>query len=278
MHKVLPMPVLLEVKGLCKDFGGLMAIKDLSFAVEPGLIKSVIGPNGAGKTTLFKIITGMYPPAKGEILLKGKSLDGLKPYEIAARGISSTFQTVELFGEMTVLENVMVGRHVRTRAELFATGLRLKRMRIEEMEIREDSLQCLEFVGLLEKKDLRADSLSLGEQKLLEIARAKATEPELLLLDEPAGGLNDRETEYLSERICAIKEQGITVLLVEHDMNLVMNISDDIVVINYGQKIAEGPPEVIKDNQDVIDAYLGEAIDYSDLGRSRDMALPSGPL
>lgn len=244
-----------------------MAIKDLSFGVDAGLIKAVIGPNGAGKTTLFRTITGMHAPSKGKVLFKGKSLSGLKPYQIAARGVSSTFQTVELFGEMTVLENVMVGRHVRTRSELFASGLRLKGMRKEEQEIRQSALKYLEFVGLLEKKDLRADGLSLGEQKLLEIARAQATEPELLLLDEPAGGLNDRETEFLSERICALKEQGITVLLVEHDMNLVMNISDEIVVINYGQKIAEGPPNVIKDNQDVIDAYLGEAIDYSDLSR-----------
>lgn len=261
------MDPLLEIKGLFKGFGGLMAIRDLSFGVNAGLVKSVIGPNGAGKTTLFRTITGMHAPSKGDILFRGTPLNGLKPYQIAARGISSTFQTVELFGEMTVLENVMVGRHVRTRSELFASGLRLKGMRKEEREIRESALKYLEFVGLLEKRERRADGLSLGEQKLLEIARAQATEPELLLLDEPAGGLNDRETEFLSERICALKEQGITVLLVEHDMNLVMNISDEIVVINYGQKIAEGPPNVIKDNKDVIDAYLGEAIDYSDLSR-----------
>jgi branched-chain amino acid transport system ATP-binding protein len=262
------MPPLLEIEGLYKEFGGLMAIKDLSFGVEAGLIKSVIGPNGAGKTTLFKMITGLHGPTRGDMHLDGKRLNGLKPYEIAARGISSTFQTVELFGEMSVLENVMVGRHVRTRSELFATGFRLKRMRTEEAQTRQSALQHLDFVGLSEKRNLKANSLSLGEQKLLEIARAKATEPALLLLDEPAGGLNDRETEFLSERISAIKEQGITVLLVEHDMNLVMNISDEIVVINYGEKIAEGPPGVIKENQDVIDAYLGEAIDYSDLGRA----------
>ena len=253
-----------------------MAIKDLSFDVDAGQIKSVIGPNGAGKTTLFRTITGMHRPSNGDILFRGKPLNGLKPYQIAARGISSTFQTVELFGEMTVLENVMVGRHVRTHSELFATGLRLKGMRKEEREIRESALNYLEFVGLIEKKELRADGLSLGEQKLLEIARAQATEPKLLLLDEPAGGLNDRETEFLSERIGALKDKGITVLLVEHDMNLVMNISDEIVVINYGQKIAEGPPDVIKDNQDVIDAYLGEAIDYSDLGRSDQAGPPFG--
>ena len=151
-------------------------------------------------------------------------------------------------------------------------------MRTEEQEIRESSLQHLDFVGLYEKRNLRANSLSLGEQKLLEIARAKATDPELLLLDEPAGGLNDRETEYLSERIRALRKQGITVLLVEHDMNLVMNISDEIVVINYGQKIAEGPPRAIKENHDVIDAYLGEAIDYSDLGRPSKTPLTSGSV
>ena len=261
------MAPLLEIEGLCKEFGGLLAIKELSFRVETGLIKAVIGPNGAGKTTLFKMITGIHDPTRGQIRLNGKPLNGLKPYQIAQHGISSTFQTVELFGEMTVHENVMVGRHVRTRSELLASGLRLKRMRREEKHIDGSALEHLEFVGLMDKKDLRADSLSLGEQKLLEIARARATDPRLLLLDEPAGGLNDRETEFLSERICAIRDGGITVLLVEHDMNLIMNISDEIVVINYGEKIAEGPPGAIKDNQDVIDAYLGEAVDYSDLAR-----------
>ncbi|MBE9581438.1 MAG: ABC transporter ATP-binding protein [Proteobacteria bacterium] len=259
---------LLEIDGLCKEFGGLLAINTLSFAVDSGLIKSVIGPNGAGKTTLFKMITGLLDPTRGEVRLRGRPINGLNPYQIAAQGISSTFQTVELFGEMTVLENVMVGRHVRTRSGFFAAGFRLKRMRQEEDKIRQAALERLEFAGLFEKKKMKADNLPLGDQKLLEIARALATDPQLLLLDEPAGGLNDRETEYLAERICAIRDQGITVLLVEHDMNLVMNISDEIVVINYGQKIAEGYPHAIKDNQDVIDAYLGEAIDYSDLRRA----------
>lgn len=272
------MPHLLEVDDLCKEFGGLLAIANLSFGVGSGLIKSVIGPNGAGKTTLFKMITGILDPAGGEIRFRGQSTKGLKPYQISALGISSTFQTVELFGEMTVLENVMVGRHVRTRSELFAAGFRLKRMREEEQRINESAIQYLEFLGLLDKKHMKADSLSLGDQKLLEIARALATEPQLLLLDEPAGGLNDRETEHLSERICAIRDQGMTVLLVEHDMNLVMNISDEIVVINYGQKIAEGPPAAIKDNQDVVDAYLGEAIDYSDLRRRRESRLTTDSL
>jgi len=257
----------LEVDDLYKEFSGLLAIANLSFAVGSGLIKSVIGPNGAGKTTLFKMITGIVDPTRGDIRFNGQSTRGLKPHQISALGVSSTFQTVELFGEMTVLENVMVGRHVRTRSELFAAGFRLRKMQHEEQQIREAALEYLEFAGLVEKKDMKADNLSLGEQKLLEIARALATEPQLLLLDEPAGGLNDRETEHLSERICAIRNRGTTVLLVEHDMNLVMNISDEIVVINYGQKIAEGPPHAVKDNQDVVDAYLGEAIDYSDLRR-----------
>jgi branched-chain amino acid transport system ATP-binding protein len=261
------MAPLLEIDDLCKEFGGLLAIANLSFAVGSGLIKSIIGPNGAGKTTLFKMITGILDPTSGEIHFNGQSTRGLKPYQVSALGISSTFQTVELFSEMTVLENVMVGRHVRTRSELFAAGFRLRKMRQEERQIRDSALEYLKFSGLVEKKDMKADNLSLGEQKLLEIARALATEPQLLLLDEPAGGLNDRETEHLSERICAIRDKGMTVLLVEHDMNLVMNISDEIVVINYGQKIAEGPPHAIKDNQDVVDAYLGEAIDYSDLRR-----------
>jgi len=263
------MAPLLEIKGLHKEFGGLMAIKDLSFTLTSGLIKAVIGPNGAGKTTLFRMITGVLQPSDGKIRLRGTPLAGLAPYQIAAQGISSTFQTVELFADMTVLENVMVGRHVRTRSGFFAAGFRLKRMRHEEQAIRESALEHLEFVGLLEKRDALADNLSLGEQKLLEVARALATEPALLLLDEPAGGLNDRETEQLSRRILAIRDRGITILLVEHDINLVMNISDEIVVINYGQKIAEGPPGAIKDNRDVIDAYLGEAIDYSGLARRK---------
>lgn len=266
------MAPLLEITGLYKEFGGLMAIKDLSFCVQAGHIKSLIGPNGAGKTTLFRMITGIHRPTGGEIRLKGRPITGLKPYEIAALGIASTFQTVELFGRMSVLENVMVGRHVRTHSELFAAGFRLKSMQQEEERIRESALTVLEAMGLAEKRDLRADALPLGEQKRLEVARALATEPELLLLDEPAGGLNDRETEHLSERIRAIRDQGITVLLVEHDMNLVMNISDEIVVINYGEKIAEAPPGAIKDDQEVIDAYLGQAMDYSDLARPQAVA------
>lgn len=261
------MSPLLEIEALCKEFGGLMAIADLSFSVEPGLIKSVIGPNGAGKTTLFRMIAGILDPTSGSIRFKGEPIAGLKPYEIASKGISTTFQTVELFGEMNLLENVMVGRHVRTRSELLASGLRLKRMRREERLIRTSALQYLDFVGLVGKKDQIAGSLPLGDQKLLEIARALATEPEMVLLDEPAGGLNELETERLSERIGAIRDLGITVILVEHDMNLVMNISDEIIVINYGRKIAEGPPALVKDNQAVVDAYLGEAIDYTDLRR-----------
>ncbi|MDY6953283.1 MAG: ABC transporter ATP-binding protein, partial [Thermodesulfobacteriota bacterium] len=226
---------LLEVDRLCKEFGGLSAISDLSFTVDAGVVKAVIGPNGAGKTTLFGMITGILDVTMGEIRFKGQPITDLKPYQIAALGISSTFQTVELFGEMTVHENVMVGRHVRTRSELFAAGFRLKAMREEEKRIRTSALEHLEFVGLLDQRDMKARGLPLGDQKLLEMARALATEPQLLLLDEPAGGLNDRETEHLSERICAIRDQGLTVLLVEHDMNLVMNISDEIVVINYGE-------------------------------------------
>ena len=262
------MAPLLEISKVSKGFGGLMAIKDLSFAVYPGQVKSVIGPNGAGKTTLFRMITGIVTPSTGRIRFNQDSLNGLPPHRIAQKGIASTFQTVELFGEMTALENVMVGHHVRSRSELFAAGFRLAGMRREEDHIKQVAVEKLDFVGLVAKQSAKAHSLSLGEQKSLEIARALATEPQLLLLDEPAGGLNDRETDHLSERILAIREHGITVLLVEHDMNLVMSISDDIVVINYGQKIAEAAPAQIKDNQDVIDAYLGEAIDYSDLRRS----------
>jgi branched-chain amino acid transport system ATP-binding protein len=213
------------------------------------------------------MIAGILEPTSGDIRFKSELITGLKPYQIASKGISSTFQTVELFGEMSLLENVMVGRHIRTQSELFAVGLRLKKMRQEEEAIKASALKHLDFVGLVEKQSQRAGSLPLGDQKLLEIARALATEPQLILLDEPAGGLNELETERLSERIGAIRDLGITVVLVEHDMNLVMNISDEIAVINYGRKIAEGPPASVKDNQEVVDAYLGEAIDYSDLKR-----------
>ena len=258
-------PVFLHVENLQKSFGGVQALKGLSFKVPSGIIKAIIGPNGAGKTTLFNVITGIFPPNGGAIALNGMSIEGRKAREIARLGVSRTFQNVEVFGRMTVLENVMVGRHIQSRAGIISTGLRLVGMRREERQIRESAMQHLAFVGLEERATELAGNLPLGEQKLLEVARALATDPKILLLDEPAGGLNTRETEGLAALIHRILEQGITVVLVEHDMNLVMDISDEIMVMNFGEKIAEGKPKQIKNDPLVIEAYLGEEVDYSDL-------------
>lgn len=249
---------ILRVENLQKSFGGIRAIDSLNFGISQGQVKSVIGPNGAGKTTLFNLITGIYLPSEGILRFNGQVLNGLKPYRIARLGISRTFQNLQLFGNMTVLENVMVGRHSLTCAGLLSTGLRLSRMRREEKNIQEKALEELSFMGLETKAELEAVSLPLGEQKLLEIARALATSPRLLLLDEPAAGLNIRETEKLSQTILKIRDRGITIILVEHDMSLVMEISDEILVLNYGSKIAEGPPREIQQNREVIAAYLGE--------------------
>lgn len=255
----------LRLEDLHKSFGGVQALRGLSFTVGSGVIKAIIGPNGAGKTTLFNLISGVFSPNNGAITLEGVSIEGMKSPEIARLGVSRTFQNVELFGRMTVLENVMVGRHIQSRAGIISTGLKLPWMRREEQRIRNGARDYLEFVGLEHKGGELAGNLPLGEQKLLEIARALATEPKMLLLDEPAGGLNTRETEGLAALIQRILERGITVVLVEHDMNLVMDISDEIVVMNFGEKIAEGRPKQIKNDPVVIEAYLGEEVDYSDL-------------
>jgi ABC-type branched-subunit amino acid transport system ATPase component len=259
---VTPQPIL-ETSRLRKIFGGLMAIVDLNFKVMPGQIKAIIGPNGAGKTTLFNIITGILPPTGGTIRFKGREINSEKPHRIAQKGISRTFQTVELFGNMTVLENVMVGRHVRTKVGLIQSGLRLPGVKREERFVLETAQEKLGIVGLTRRANESASGIPLGEQKLLEVARALATDPQLLLLDEPAAGLNETEILRITEIIRKIRESGITVLLVEHHMDLVMNISDEIVVLNYGEKVVEGTPEEVKGDQRVIDAYLGVEMEYA---------------
>ena len=249
---------IIQIAHLTKTFGGLAAVSDVSFSVRPRQIKAIIGPNGAGKTTLFDVITGVLASTSGEILFRNRSLVSLRPYQIARLGISRTFQSIQLFGNMTAWENVMVGRHVRTSTGALAAALRLPKARAVEKAIADSAREKLAFVGLASCADVPALKLPIGQQRALECARALATEPELLLLDEPAAGLNAHEAGVLAELIVQIREMGVTVLLVEHNMELVMDIADEIVVLNYGERIAEGPPEEIQSNEQVVVAYLGE--------------------
>lgn len=251
----------LKVSGLCMRFGGVTALRDVCYEVPEKVIQAVIGPNGAGKTTLFNCISGMVPPSAGSINFQGRAIDGLAPHRIAEAGIARTFQHVALFKKMSVLENVMVGRHPRTGSGFFAAGLRLPGMRSEEKLIRARALEYLDFVGLSGCAEVEAGTLPLGKQKVLEISRALAVEPRLVLLDEPAGGLNMKETEDLGELIQGIRDLGVTVMLVEHDMNLIMDISDRVLVLHYGEVLASGTPAEIKENGAVIEAYLGAESD-----------------
>jgi branched-chain amino acid transport system ATP-binding protein len=248
---------LLEISNLSRSFGGLKAVNDVSFAVQAGLIKSVIGPNGAGKTTLFNLISGMLPSDSGVVRQNGREITRLRPHKIAELGICRTFQTTKLFSRMTVLENVMVGRHPRTKAGFLSGVLNLPWTWKEERGIRERSFELLDSLGIADAAEELASNLPFGKQRRLEIARALATEPLLLLLDEPAAGLNIYETKEMADLVLKIRKWGITVLLVEHDMSLVMDISDEIVVLNYGIKVAEGRPEEIQRDPEVIRIYLG---------------------
>lgn len=249
---------LLETIGIVKSFGGLTAINRVDFQLEPGRIVSIIGPNGAGKTTLFNTLTGIYQPDQGQILFDGRSLVKLRPDQIAARGIARTFQNIRLFGEMSVIENILIGMHVHLRQSPLQTLLHLPAFKREEREAERRALELMHYVGLAGVGNELAKNLPYGGQRLLEIARALAAEPKLLLLDEPAAGMNPQETEEVTRLFRRIRdEKGITILLIEHDMRVVMNISERICVMDYGEKIAEGTPAEIRTNERVIEAYLG---------------------
>jgi len=248
---------LLEVKKLTRSFGGLTAISNVDFHIDEGEIVSLIGPNGAGKTTFFNCVTGIYPPTSGTITFDGKVIGGIRPSKVAEKGISRTFQNIRLFASMTARENVMIGCHVRTKTGPLGALLRNKKSRDEEKRIDEKAHHLLRFVGLSPRTNITAGNLPYGDQRRLEIARALATEPKLLLLDEPAAGMNPHETEGLKSLISKIRGNGISILLIEHHMKVVMSISDRVVVLDHGEKLAEGIPSEIQKNPDVIKAYLG---------------------
>ncbi len=255
MNSVAP---IVEVRRLSRQFGGLAAIDDLSFVVPRGAIKAVIGPNGAGKTTLFNVLSGVMAPSSGEIRLDGARIEGLAAHQRVKLGVARTFQNLQIFDRMTVLENVMVGRHVRGATGLVGAALKLPRARTEERAMRAAACEALATVGLSSRAGDLATSLSFGERKLLEVARALASEPRLLLLDEPAAGLGFADIARIGDLIGRLNARGVTVLLVEHNMRLVMNISHDILVLNFGRKIAEGTADAVRGNRDVIEAYLGQ--------------------